>query len=351
MNLLDISIQYRILIGIAAMGMLFGSFLISFIISQRKKLQYHKNLQSLHEEQQRILTEQNLMLEKKVFERTAELEKQKQALQQSLAELRLTQSQLVQREKMASLGELTAGIAHEIQNPLNFVNNFSEINSEIIEEMKEHLAKEKLSQSGEQELNNLSRDLTDNLAKILHHGKRADSIVKNMLQHSRNNAGNKELTDINALCAEYLKLSYHGIRARDKGFNATIQMDFDSGLEKINIVLQDISRVLLNLFNNAFYAVDEKKKSLGEGFEPSVMVRTQKQDGKVIIRIRDNGPGIPQTMLEKIYHPFFTTKPAGQGTGLGLSISYDIIKSAGGEIKLETEQGEFAEFSISLPIA
>ena len=172
-----------------------------------------------------------------------------------------------------------------------------------------------------------------------------------MLQHSRSNAGNKELTDINALCAEYLKLSYHGIRARNKSFNATIRMDFDSALEKINVVPQDISRVLLNLFNNAFYAVDEKKQNLGEGFEPTVMVRTQKQGEKVIIRIRDNGPGIPQRMLDKIYHPFFTTKPAGQGTGLGLSISYDIIKNAGGEIRVETEQGEFAEFIITLPVA
>jgi two-component system, NtrC family, sensor kinase len=350
MNLPDISIQYRVIIGIAAMLVLFSSFLISFITSQRKKLQYHKNLQSLHEEQKRILTEQNVVLEKKVKERTSELFQQKEVLQQSLTELRLTQEQLIHREKMASLGELTAGIAHEIQNPLNFVNNFTEINEELLTEIKELLAKEQLSEEGQLGISSLARDLSDNQEKILHHGKRADAIVKGMLQHSRNSSGNKEATDINALCAEYIKLSYHGIRARDKTFNVGIQTNFDETLQEINIVPQEIARVLLNLFNNAFYSVNEKKKLLGEEFEPVVVISTGREKENIFIRVRDNGSGIPAGILEKIYHPFFTTKPAGQGTGLGLSMSYEIIRSAGGELKVDSQDGKFAEFTVFLPV-
>jgi two-component system NtrC family sensor kinase len=350
MYLLDLDIEYRVIIGISAMILLFGSFLVSFINSQRKKLQYHKDLETLHEEQKQILTSQNIILEKKVQERTAELMQQKEALQQSLSELKSAQAQLIQREKMASLGELTAGIAHEIQNPLNFVNNFSEINTELLAEMKDHLSKENFSEYGHTQINNLVSNVTDNFEKIVQHGKRADAIVKGMLQHSRNSSGNKELTDLNALCAEYIKLSYQGIRSRDHSFNAAIQTDFDSGLQKINIIPQDIARVLLNLLNNAFFSVDEKKKKLGAGFEPIVTVSTRSENSKLIIRIRDNGNGVPDKIRDKIFNPFFTTKPSGIGTGLGLSLSYDIIKAAGGEIKVESEQGKYAEFSIVLPM-
>ncbi|HMH32682.1 MAG TPA: ATP-binding protein [Puia sp.] len=349
MDLPDINIQYRVIIGISAMVLLFSSFLISFIFSERKKLQYHKDLQTLHEQQKEILTQQNLILDKKVQERTAELVQQKEALQHSLSELKLAQSQLIQREKMASLGELTAGIAHEIQNPLNFVNNFSEINAELLAEMKDHLSREKLSSGGQEQIDTLSQDLSKNLEKIISHGKRADSIVKGMLQHARSSAGSQEPTDINALCAECIKLSYQGIRARDKSFNANTKTNFDPKLGKINIIPQEIARVLLNLLNNAFYAVDEKKKTKGVGFESAVFVETLAENGNLVIRIRDNGNGIPEKILDKIFHPFFTTKPAGQGTGLGLSLSYDIVKAAGGQLKVETREGEFTEFSLLLP--
>lgn len=349
MHLPDINIEYRVFIGISAMVLLFGSFLVSFITSQRKKLQYHKDLQILHEEQKQILTEQNILLEKKVQERTAELTGQKEALQNSLSELKITQTQLIQREKMASLGELTAGIAHEIQNPLNFVNNFSEINVELVSEIKEFLSHEKLTELGETQISNLALDITRNLEKVILHGKRADGIVKSMLQHSRNSSGTKELTDMNALCEECLKLGYHGMQARDKIFHAITRTDFDISLEKIYIISQEIARVLLNIFNNAFYSVNEKKKKLGDTFEPTVLVSTLKENKKILIRIRDNGLGIPAKVFDKIFNPFFTTKPVGEGTGLGLSLSYDIIKAAGGELKAETKEGEFAEFTIVLP--
>ncbi len=350
MFLLDLNIEYRVFIGISAMILLFGSFLVSFISSQRKKLQYHKDLEALHEEQRQTLTNQNIVLEQKVQERTVELTHQKEALQQSLSELKLAQAQLVQREKMASLGELTAGIAHEIQNPLNFVNNFSEINTELLSEMKEQLSKEKFSEDGHTQIDNLVSHVTDNFEKIKQHGKRADAIVKGMLQHSRTSTGNKELTDINLLCAEYIKLSYQGIRARDHSFNVDIQTDFDAGLPKINIVPQEIARVILNLLNNAFYSVDEKKKKLGGEFAPSVFIGTSREPDRLKIRIRDNGMGVPDKIKDKIFNPFFTTKPSGQGTGLGLSLSYDIIKAAGGELKLASAEGEFAEFTITVPI-
>jgi two-component system, NtrC family, sensor kinase len=343
-------IRFLVIAGIAVMLLLFVSFLISFIINQRKKLQYHKDLQSLHEEQQQILMEQNILLDKKVKERTAELIQQKEALQQSLSELKLAQLQLIQQEKMASLGELTAGIAHEIQNPLNFVNNFSEINTELLAEMKDHLSREKLSSSGEQQINNLARDVSENLEKIIHHGRRADFIVKGMLKHSRGSTGKMELTDVNELCTEYLRLSYQGIRARNKLFIAGIQTDLDTSLEKINIVPQDIGLVLLNVLNNAFYAVDEKKKKSAEGYEPAVLLATSRLNDKLIIRIRDNGLGIAGKLMDKIFQPFFTTKPPSQGTGLGLSLSYDIIKAHGGEIKVESREDEYTEFCIQLPI-
>jgi len=247
---------------------------------------------------------------------------------------------------MASLGELTAGIAHEIQNPLNFVNNFSEVSNELLDEMEEELNK-----GNNAEVKNIAGDVKQNLEKILHHGKRADAIVKGMLQHSRVSTGQKELTDINALVDEYLRLSYHGLRAKDKSFNATLQTDFDTTIGKINIVPQDIGRVLLNLFNNAFYSVTQKNVSVhsaGQQYEPTVSVCTKKIAGKIEIHVKDNGVGIPQNIVDKVFQPFFTTKPTGQGTGLGLSLSYDIIKAHGGEIKVETKEGEGAEFIIQL---
>ena len=279
----------------------------------------------------------------------SKLQLQKEKVENTLQELKLTQQQLIQSEKMASLGELTAGIAHEIQNPLNFVNNFSEVNSELIAELKQEIDKGNL-----QEVRSIADSIDENEQKIISHGKRADTIVKGMLQHSRSSNGLKEPTNINALADEYLRLSYHGIRAKDKFFNATMQTDFDSNIGNINIIPQDIGRVVLNLINNAFYAVDEKKKhastsSALNGYEPTVVVSTKKENGKVEIKVADNGSGIPKKVLDKIFQPFFTTKPTGQGTGLGLSLSYDIVKAHGGEIMVNTREGEETEFIIVLP--
>jgi two-component system, NtrC family, sensor kinase len=275
----------------------------------------------------------------------AVLQTQKQELETTLAELKTTQKQLIQSEKMASLGELTAGIAHEIQNPLNFVNNFSEVNAELIDEMQQEL------KSGNAEAAiNISNSIKENQEKINHHGKRADAIVKGMLQHSRSSSGVKEPTNINALADEYLRLAYHGLRARDKSFNASMKTDFDERIGSINIIPQDIGRVILNLITNAFYVVDEKKKSGIENYEPIVSVSTKRMNNKVEIRIKDNGNGIPQKVLDKIFQPFFTTKPTGQGTGLGLSLSYDIVKAHEGDIKVLTKEGEGSEFIIELPV-
>ena len=271
--------------------------------------------------------------------------KANQVLETTLNNLKSTQSQLVQSEKMASLGELTAGIAHEIQNPLNFVNNFSEVNKELLTEMNEEIEKGNFD-----EVKVLAKDVTDNEEKINFHGKRADAIVKGMLQHSRSSSGVKEPTDINALADEYLRLAYHGLRAKDKSFNATMKTDFDESIGNINIIPQDIGRVILNLITNAFYVVDEKKKQQSNGYEPTVTVSTKKINGKVKIKVEDNGNGIPQKVLDKIFQPFFTTKPTGQGTGLGLSLSYDIVKAHGGELKVETKENEGTEFIIQLPI-
>jgi two-component system, NtrC family, sensor kinase len=344
MYLIAIDLEYRVIIGISAMVVLFTSFLISFVISQRKKLQYHKDLHAMHDEQKKALRQQNELLEKGVQQRTAELFKQKEELQDALAHLKSVQVQLIQAEKMASLGELTAGIAHEIQNPLNFVNNFSEVSVELANEMEEALHK-----GDKEEAITIAADIKHNLQKISHHGNRADAIVKGMLQHSRASSGKKELTNINALADEYLRLSYHGLRAKDKNFNATFKTHFDESIGNIEISPQDIGRVLLNLYNNAFYAVTEKKKQLTGTYEPTVELSTKKVGDKVEISVRDNGTGIPQKVVDKIYQPFFTTKPTGQGTGLGLSLSYDIVKAHGGEIKVETKEGEGAEFIIALP--
>lgn len=291
------------------------------------------------------------------------LKSQKEEIESTLAELKTTQKQLIQSEKMASLGELTAGIAHEIQNPLNFVNNFSEVNTELIDEMQQEMDKGNLVDAKA-----ISNDIKENEKKINHHGKRADAIVKGMLQHSRSSNGVKEPTDINALADEYLRLAYHGLRAKDKSFNATMKTDFDESIGTVNIIPQDIGRVILNLITNAFYSVDEKKKFRTlegfktlqgfESYEPTVSVSTKLVipppagggSRGVKISVKDNGNGIPQKALDKIFQPFFTTKPAGQGTGLGLSMSYDIIKAHGGELKVETKEGEGTEFVIQLPI-
>ena len=269
----------------------------------------------------------------------------KQKAEEALSELQATQKQLIQSEKMASLGELTAGIAHEIQNPLNFVNNFSEVSKELLDEMKDAI--EKGDTEGAKEIMN---DVIQNLDKINHHGKRADGIVKGMLQHSRSSSYTKEPTDINALADEYLRLAYHGLRAKDKSFNATLKTDYDENVGNVNVISQDIGRVVLNLITNAFYVVAEKKKQQQEGYEPTVSVSTKRMGDSVEIRVKDNGNGIPQKILDKIFQPFFTTKPTGQGTGLGLSLSYDIVKAHGGEIKVETKENEGTEFSIILPL-
>ena len=278
------------------------------------------------------------------------LKRQKQEIEDTLTELRSTQAQLIQSEKMASLGELTAGIAHEIQNPLNFVNNFSEVNGELIEELKVERAKG----NGERDElleDKLLTDLAQNLEKINQHGKRADAIVKSMMQHSNASTGQKELVNMNSLAEEYLRLSFHGMRARDKDFHCEIRHDFDQGIEKIRIVPPDMGRVFLNLFNNAFYSLNEKKKKLDGEYEPELTVSTKRMTNKVEIRIRDNGLGIPQKNIDKIFQPFYTTKPTGQGTGLGLSLSYDIItKEHGGTMQVESMENEFAEFVIILPM-
>ena len=278
--------------------------------------------------------------------------KAKRVLEKTLKELKSTQTQLIQSEKMASLGELTAGIAHEIQNPLNFVNNFSEVSSELLEEMKQEINKGDL-----EEVKAIADDVQQNMKKILHHGKRADGIVKGMLQHSRSSSSVKEPTDINALADEYIRLTYHGLRAKDKSFNATIKTDFDGTIGNINIIPQDIGRVILNLLTNAFYVVNEKQKAErlkpeaeDDPYDPTVSVSTKKVGNTVEIAIADNGNGIPQKVLDKIFHPFFTTKPTGQGTGLGLSLSYDIVtKGHGGELKAATKEGEGSRFTIILP--
>ncbi len=313
------------------------------------------------DEENRAIALRKVELEGMVVARTAELTEQKEELENTLNELRSTQTQLIQSEKMASLGELTAGIAHEIQNPLNFVNNFSELSSELIDEMKEELI-----QGRQEEALAIADDLKQNLNKIHQHGKRADATVKGMLQHSRVSSGTKEPTNINALADEYLRLSYHGLRAKDESFKVTIVTDFDKSIEKVHAIPQDIGRVMLNLFSNAFYAVNEKSKLIAseerllidpeditaiQPYEPTLTVSTKKIGNLVEIKVKDNGTGIPKKALDKIFQPFFTTKPTGEGTGLGLSLAYDIVtKGHGGEFKVETEEGNFTEFTVVLPV-
>ena len=316
-----------------------------FTNRQRKELE--KSRKKIEEERQNsaFLATMRDELEVQVKERTAELVQQKEELELALDELKATQAQLIQSEKMASLGELTAGIAHEIQNPLNFVNNFSDVNTELIEEMEAEIAKGDV-----QEAVAIAKDIRDNNQKIAHHGRRADSIVKGMLQHSRASSGQKEPTDINALADEYLRLAYHGLRAKDKTFNATLTTHFSENLPKIEMVPQDVGRVLLNLFTNAFYAMQQKQKTVGSNYKPEVQLSTLLADNEVEIRVKDNGTGIPEAIQDKILQPFFTTKPSGQGTGLGLSLSYDIIvKGHGGSIDINSKEGDGAEFIIRIP--
>ncbi|HSZ85217.1 MAG TPA: ATP-binding protein [Puia sp.] len=280
-----------------------------------------------------------------LYRNNRQKQKDKLKIEKAYSELKLTQAQLIQSEKMASLGELTAGIAHEIQNPLNFVNNFSELNTELLMELKDEIKKGDVTG-----ISAIADDIIENEQKINHHGKRADAIVKGMLQHSRSSTGVKESTDINALAEEYLRLAYHGLRGKDNSFSAAMKTDFDNNIGKINIIPQDIGRVLLNLYNNAFYAVGERRKTEGLEYEPAILVSTKKINDKIVLTVMDNGNGIPQKAVDKIFQPFFTTKPTGQGTGLGLSLSYDIIKSHGGEIKAETKENEGTTFIIQLPV-
>ena len=287
-----------------------------------------------------------LELEQTVSERTAALRQQTAELERALANLQKTQTQLIQAEKMASLGELTAGIAHEIQNPLNFVNNFAEVSTELLTELKEAQA------SGDtEEVDAIAADLTQNLTKISEHGRRAAGIVRGMLEHSRASTGERTPTDLNALADEYLRLAYHGLRAKDKTFNATLDTAFAPDLPSLTVAGADVGRVLLNLFTNAFYAVKQRQQAGETGYQPTVSVRTRAlSGGGVELRVRDNGTGIPEAVRAKIFQPFFTTKPAGEGTGLGLSLSYDIIvKAHGGTLAVESVPGESTEFIITLP--
>ena len=324
-------------------------WLVAILYSQNRqsKAAEKERIKRQHEDElNRAIAIRKVELEVLVNERTAELTKQKEELELALEELRNTQSQLIQSEKMASLGELTAGIAHEIQNPLNFVNNFSEVSNELLDEMATEM-----NQGNSVEAQLILADLKKNLEKINHHGKRADSIVKGMLQHSRASTGQKEPTDINLLADEFMRLAYHGLRAKDKSFNAKFDSDFDDSIGKINVIPQDIGRVILNLLTNAFYTVNEKKKALGEAFQPSVVIATKKIGSSVEIKVIDNGNGIPAKSIDKVFQPFFTTKPTGAGTGLGLSLCYEIVtKGHGGELKVETKEGEGSVFTVHLPV-
>jgi len=293
-------------------------------------------------------------LEQKVDERTQELRGKNEQLEVTLHKLRDAQKQIIVQEKLASLGSLTAGIAHEIKNPLNFVNNFAELSVDLTEELNEILEdhKEQLDEETRDDLEDILANLAQNATKINEHGKRADSIVKSMLQHSRGKAGERQPTDLNELLEEYVNLAYHGMRAKDASFNVTIERDYDEAVGSMDVVPQDIGRALLNIINNACHAADQRGKESGDGFSPTIWVSTKVADDQVDIRIRDNGGGIPPDVQESIFEPFFTTKPTGQGTGLGLSITHDIVvQEHNGDLRFETEEGEYTEFIISLPRA
>lgn len=314
---------------------------------QQKQLAVERLQRQEEEKQKKWMQARKDELEVLVAERTEEITKQKEELVVAFDHLKTTQNKLIQSEKMASLGELTAGIAHEIQNPLNFVNNFAEVNSELIEELQEEQEKDT---PDKQLIEEIMRDLADNMQKMVHHGKRADSIVKGMLQHSRTGSGEKEYIDINALADEYMRLAYHGLRAKNKAFNAALEKDFRPEVILAWVRPQDFGRVLLNIFNNAFYAIMQRKEKEGEGYMPTVWLSSSVQQNYVEIRVKDNGTGIPDEVRAKIFEPFFTTKPTGQGTGLGLSLSYDIIHNGhGGTLDVESEKNAFTEFIIRVP--
>lgn len=330
-----------------AWATLIEAFVLSFLLSkrfewEREEAERQKN-EAQHQllektlENEKIVREQNVYLEKRVEERTDELKK-------SLENLQLAQDKLIQSEKLASLGELTAGIAHEIKNPLNFVNNFAEVTTELADELIENLDK-----GDTEEVRALSKDIRHNAEKISEHGKRADSIVRGMLQHSRGGTLQKELTDLNTLCDEYVRLAYHGFRAKDNRFSAGYDLALDPQLPKVMVVMQDMGRIVLNLINNAFYAVNEKAKLAEEGYKPMIKVETSQDKNNVFIHVSDNGPGIPEAIAGKIFQPFYTTKPTGQGTGLGLSLAYDMVKAHGGELEVKQEKGQGAVFIITLP--
>lgn len=349
MTLLDISIQARVIIGISAMVVLFASFLVAFVSNQRKKITYHKKLEALHQEQQKALREQNSLLETRVKERTHELSAQKEALQVALADLESSQLQLVQKEKMASLGEMASGIAHEIQNPLNFVNNFTELNLELLQEINDIAADKSIPLPVQENLLSLLNNTQKNAEKTLLHGKRADNIIKNLLQHARSKSNEAIMYDLNALVEENLNLAYHHICNKNNSFTARINTSLDHSIDKITIVAQDISRLLSNLYENAFYSMHQKTK-IDPQYVPQLDVQTERTENSIRIMIRDNGMGIPARFVQKIYQPFFTTKPTGEGTGLGLSLGYEIVKAHRGEMRVSSQEGEYAEFLVELPI-
>lgn len=335
---------------------LIESFVLSFLLSKRFEWEQRELTQAKAVAQQRllektreneqILLSQNEKLEREVAERTKTIEHKTVELQESLDNLKATQAQLLQQEKLASLGEMTAGIAHEIQNPLNFVTNFSAVSIELVNELKQEL-----TSGNSTGIDAITRDLGNNLQRINQHGNRASNIVREMQDHSRTNAGQKTPTDLNKLVDDYLHIAYQDVLSKDKLFNADLQTDYDPQLGRVSIVPQDIARVILNLFTNAFYALREKQSHIADkSYQPTLLISTRKTEHQVILRIKDNGIGIPSDLLTKIYHPFFTTKPAGQGTGLGLSLSYDIIKGHSGEININTEQGQFTDVTVSLPL-
>ena len=326
-------------------------WLVTFVFiarGQKKQLEKERVLRDEEEKAKRLIEAQNVELERLVAQRTAALTTQAEELRGALTELRATQAQLVQSEKMASLGELTAGIAHEIQNPLNFVNNFAEVSVELVAELEEERTRPVRDPGLEDEL---LADLKQNLVKISQHGGRAASIVRGMLEHSRTSSGERTPTDLNQLADEYLRLAYHGLRAKDKTFNATLEPDFDPDLPLVPVLAQDLGRVLLNLLSNAFYAVRQRQQRGAAGYSPTVRVSTRRVGDEVEIRVRDNGGGIPESVKQKIFQPFFTTKPTGEGTGLGLSLSYDIVTQGhGGTLTVDSHEGQGTEFLIRLPV-
>ena len=323
----------------------FGMLFLAY--NQKRAMQQDEKLRAEEERARQLAIEQNMELERLVGERAALLTRQADELQTALTELRATQAQLIQREKMASLGELTAGVAHEIQNPLNFVNNFADVSTELVTELEEEQARPVRNAGLEGEL---LADLKQNLLKINQHGQRAASIVKGMLAHSRTSTSERQLTDLNALADEYLRLAYHGLRAKDKFFNATLEPNLAAILPLVPAVSGDVGRVLLNLFTNAFYAVQKRQQAGEPGYAPTVGVTTRRTGDTVEVRVRDNGGGIPEEIQSKIFQPFFTTKPSGEGTGLGLSLSHDIVvEGHGGTLTVESEAGKFTEFVVRLP--